>query len=186
MAHDNPWRTVSSRWVYENGWMRVREDQVIRPDGSPGLYGVVVPTHVATGVVALDEADRVTLVGQWRYPLERYSWEIVEGGADPGEEPLAAAQRELREEAGLLAAQWSPLGGELHLSNCFTSEVGFLYLARRLTQVEAEPDPTERLTLRRVPLAEAVAMVERGAITDAMSVMGLLLAARALSGCRSA
>ncbi len=176
----SPWRTLSSRVVYENAWIRVREDQVIRPDGRAGIYGVVDPLRVATGVVALDDQGRVTLVGQFRYPLGRYSWEIVEGGADPGETPLAAAQRELREEAGLVAGEWAPLGGELHLSNCFSSEVGYLFVARRLRQVPPDPDGTEELAVQQVPFAEALRRVERGEITDAMSVMGLLRAAREL------
>jgi 8-oxo-dGTP pyrophosphatase MutT (NUDIX family) len=178
MSEHNPWTTLSSRLIYDNEWMRVREDAVRRPDGSDGIYGVMEAKKVATGVVALTDADEVVLVGQWRYPTKGYSWEIVEGGADPGEEPLAAAKRELREEAGLEAERWEPLGGELHLSNCITDEVGYLYLARGLSEVGADPDPTEVLTLDRVPLAEAVRRVESGEITDAMSVMGLLLAAR--------
>lgn len=173
----NPWRTRSSRVVYANPWMRVREDQVVRPDGADGIYGVV-ETRVATGVVALTDDDRVVLVGQWRYPLERYSWEIVEGGTDPGEDPKAAAARELREEAGLVADHWEPLGGPVHLSNCISAEEGRLYLARGLTEVGADPDGTEVLARRLVDLDRAVALVDDGTITDAMSVVALLRVAR--------
>ncbi len=175
----NPWRTVSSRRVYENPWMAVREDQVIRPDGRPGIYGVV-ETRVATGVVALTPALEVVLVGQWRYPLDRYSWEIVEGGADPGEDPLEAARRELREEAGLEAARWSDLGGELHLSNCISSERGVLFLAEDLREVPAAPEGTEVLEVRRAPLPEVMDLLDRGELTDAVTVIALLRLERRL------
>lgn len=173
----NPWRTRASRIVYENPWISVREDQVVRPDGAPGIYGVV-STRTATGIVALTPAREVYLVGQWRYPLERYSWEIVEGGADEGEDPADAARRELREEAGLVAKHWARLGPDLHLSNCYTDEVARLYVAEDLEAVAADPDGTEQLEVRRLPLARALEMVERGEITDAMSVVGLMRAER--------
>lgn len=176
----SPWRTVASRPVYANAWMRVREDQVVRPDGSPGIYGVMEPTRLATGVVALTDAGEVWLVGQYRYPTDVYSWEIIEGGADPHEDPLAGARRELREEAGLEAADWRLLGGEVHLSNCITSERAFIYLARGLREVEAAPEPTEVLRLAKVPLGRALELVDQGAITDAVSVIGLLRAERLL------
>lgn len=176
----SPWVTHERRLVYRNPWITVREDQVTRPDGKPGIYGVVEPANVATGVVALTERGEVVLVGQFRYPTDVYSWEIVEGGAARGEAPLVAAQRELREEAGLEASRWTPLGGELHLSNCFTAERAFVFLAEGLREVGAEPEPTEVLRLRRVPLADALAMVERGELQDAVTVLGLLLAERLL------
>ena len=178
MSEQNPWRTLASREVYSNAWIRVREDQVLGPDGQPGIYGVV-ETAVATGVVAVSDADEVVLVGQFRYPLELYSWEIVEGGAEEGETPLQAARRELQEEAGLLASSWRQLGGPVHLSNCFSNEVGVLFMAQGLTEVEASPDSTEALTLKRVSFSEAVRQVDAGEITDAMSIMGILRAARA-------
>lgn len=177
--HDNPWRRTSSRVVYENAWIRVREDQVVRPDGQPGIYGVV-STRTATGVVALTEDRQVYLVGQWRYPLGVFSWEIVEGGTDPGEAPDDAIRRELREEAGLVARRWRRLGPELHLSNSFTDEVALLYVAEDLEEVGAAPDGTEQLEVRKVPLEDAVEMVDQGDITDAMSVIALLRLQRAL------
>lgn len=157
----------------------MREDQVIRPDGNPGIYGVV-QTRIATGVVALTETDDIYLVGQYRYATEMYSWEIIEGGADPGEAPLAAAKRELAEEAGLEAADWSQLGGELHLSNCHSSEIGFLYIARGLRQVPSSPEGTEVLKIKKAPFAEALADVENGKIVDGMSIIGILLAEKQL------
>lgn len=175
MPPPNPWKTVSSRVVYENPWIKVREDQVLRPDGQPGIYGVV-DTRVATGVVALTPAREVYLVGQWRYPFDAYSWEIVEGGADEGEDPDHAIRRELQEEAGLVAASWRPLGGEVWLSNCFSSEVARLYVAEDLSEVPAAPDGTEELAVMKVPLAEAVRRVTSGEIKDAMSVIALMRA----------
>jgi 8-oxo-dGTP pyrophosphatase MutT (NUDIX family) len=169
----SPWRTLSSRQVYTNAWIRVREDEVLRPDGSPGIYGVV-STALAVGVVALTADDRVVLVGQWRYTLDEYSWELVEGGAHDGEDGLAAARRELREEAGYAAASWERLGGDLAISNSVTDERGELWLARDLTPVPPDPEPTEALEVRHVPVDEALAMVERGEITDVLTVVGLL------------
>jgi ADP-ribose diphosphatase len=173
----NPWQTLSSREIYQNPWLRLREDAVVRPDGQPGIYGVV-ETRAATGVVAIDAEGLVVLVGQYRYPTERYSWEIIQGGAEPGEEPLAAIKRELREEGGLAAGRWELLGAGIQLSNCFSDEIGYLYLARDLEDMgPPEPDGTEVLALKRIPFAEAVGQALNGEISDGMSVMGLLRAA---------
>ena len=163
--------------VYDNAWITVREDEVVRPDGAEGIYGVIT-TSVATGVVALTEDDHVVLVGQWRYPLEQYSWEIVEGGTEDGEDPMTAAARELREEAGLVADHWESLGGPVHLSNCFSAEEARLYVARGLHEVGADPDGNEELARRLVAFETALAMVDDGTITDAMSVVALLRCAR--------
>ena len=175
----NPWIRKSSEIIYTNPWITVREDRVIRPDGEPGVYGVV-DTRVATGAVAITPTMDVYLVGQYRYPTEGYSWEIIEGGTDEGETPLECIRRELREEAGLIAQKWTPLGGEVHLSNCISSENGYLFLAEDLEETEPEPEATEVLQIRRVPFAEALAMTDEGEITDAISIMGLLLAERYL------
>jgi len=173
----NPWTTLATRVVYTNPWITVREDKVLRPNGSPGIYGVV-ETRLATGVLALTPGEDCYLVGQYRYTMHEYSWELIEGGSDPGEDALAAAQRELREEAGLTARDWQPLGGEIHLSNCHSSERGYLFVARDLEEVAATPDETEDLQLRRVPFREALAMVDRGEIRDSISIMGILRYAR--------
>ena len=173
----NPWKTVSSRKIYENPWIRVREDQVIRPDGTPGIYGVV-DSKIATGVLALTPQNEIYLVGQYRYPTQMYSWEIIEGGTDVGETPLQAAQRELREEAGLAAKEWQQLGDEVHTSNCFTSEVGVFFIARNLTEVGHAPEATEVLTLKKATFKDCLAMVDSGEIKDGMSIMGVLRLAR--------
>lgn len=173
----NPWKTLSSKVVYRNPWITVREDQVINPNGSPGIYGVVSP-KIAVGVVALSDDNQVYLVGQYRYPTNMYSWEIPEGGVEESELPLNAIKRELQEEAGVSASSWQQLGGEIHLSNCYTSEVAYLYLARGLTEVPNSPDETEVLQVKKVPLCEAIAAVENSQIVDGLSIMGLLKVAR--------
>lgn len=179
MSTDNPWRTNSSRIVYQNPWITVREDQVTRPDGKPGIYGVV-DTRIATGVVALTEDCQVYLVGQYRYPTNHYSWEIVEGGTENGEAPLECIQRELQEEAGLKASKWTRLGDEFHLSNCFSSERGFVFLAQGLSEVGASPDGTERLQVKKIPFTDAIKLVDSGEIKDTVSIVGLLRAERIL------
>jgi 8-oxo-dGTP pyrophosphatase MutT (NUDIX family) len=168
----NPWQTHESRIVYDNPWIRVREDQVTRPDGEPGIYGVVHFKGIAIGVLPIDDEGYTYLVGQYRYVLNQYSWEIPEGGCPAEETPLAAAARELLEETGLRAAHYE-LIGRAHLSNSVSDEEALYYLATGLTQGEAQPEGTEQLQVRRVPFAEALAMVQRGEITDALSVLAI-------------
>lgn len=172
MSEKNPWKTVSTKVVYENPWISVREDQVICPDGSPGIYGVV-DCRIATGVVALTNDSHIYLVGQYRYPLDRYSWEIIEGGAETGETALEAAQRELVEEAGIIAKNWTPLGPEIHLSNCHSSESGNLFLARELSFTQSKPDHTEVLQIKKVSLKEAFSMLSSGEISDSLTIIAL-------------
>ena len=155
----------------------MREDAVTRPDGKPGIYGVVSMKNRAVGVVPLHSDGTVTLVGQWRYTMECYSWEIPEGGCPAREEPSETARRELQEETGLIAANIEPLGGEIHLSNSVTDERGYLFVATDLSEGESNPEGTEKIELKRVPLKEAVAMAMRGEINDGLSVMALLLVA---------
>ncbi|MDQ3743898.1 MAG: NUDIX hydrolase [Acidobacteriota bacterium] len=168
----NPWRRLSARQVYDNPWISVREDEVVRPDGQPGIYGVVHFKNIAVGVLAVEE-DSLYLVGQYRYTLERYSWEIPEGGCAPGEDPLEAARRELEEETGLRARRWLKLG-EAHLSNSATDELAFWYLAEELERGDPRPEGTERLLVRRVGLKEALEMTTSGEITDALSMLAIM------------
>ena len=172
MTDKNPWKTLNSKTVYKNAWIHVREDQVLCPDGSPGIYGVV-ESRLACGAIALTDADEIVLVGQYRYPTEHYSWEIIEGGAEKGESGLDAAKRELREEAGLIASSWERFGPQFHLSNCHSSEIAELYIARGLTAVEAAPDHTEILQVARVPIAKVLERIESGEITDAMTIIAV-------------
>ena len=169
----NPWTTVSSRPVYENPWIAVREDQVLRPDGLPGIYGVVHFKNRAVGVLPVDERGGVWLVGQYRYPLHAYSWEIPEGGCPESEAPEETAQRELREETGLRAGRLE-LVATAHLSNSVSDEVGYVFRATDLTQGDLDPEGTERLVAQRFDWAEAWAMLQRGEITDSLSVIALL------------
>ncbi len=170
--HANPWLRRSRRLVYENRWIQVNEDQVRRPDGEPGIYGVVHFRNRAIGVVAIDERDWVCLVGQYRYPLDRYSWEIPEGGGPLEEAPLEAARRELQEETGLTAGRWQEIL-RADLSNSVTDEQAICFLATDLHAGSAAPEGTEQLQLRWVSFAEALRMVQEGEITDALSVVGL-------------
>lgn len=170
----NPWQTISKRDVYENPWIRVQHHEVIRPDGQSGIYGVVRYKNKAIGVLPIDDEGFTYLVGQYRYTLDVYSWEIPEGGCPEGEETLDAAKRELLEETGLVAREWK-LIGRTHLSNSVSDEESFSFLATGLTQDEAQPDGTEKLQVRRVEFAEALRMVEAGEITDSLSVTTILL-----------
>jgi 8-oxo-dGTP pyrophosphatase MutT (NUDIX family) len=167
-----PWRRRARRMAYDNAWITVWHDVVSRPDGSDGIYGVVHFANLAAGVVVLDGHDRTLLVGQHRYTLDEWSWEIPEGGVTPGETPLDGIRRELREETGVTAAEWIELA-RVHLSNSISDEAGIIYLATNLTEGAAEPDPTEQLEIRWVPFDEALAMTLDGRITDAMSVVGI-------------
>jgi 8-oxo-dGTP pyrophosphatase MutT (NUDIX family) len=169
----NPWRRLDRRRVYENPWLEVVEDSVIRPDGRPGIYGVVRFRNRAVGVVAFEPPDRLLLVGQYRYTLDAYSWEIPEGGVPAGEDLLAGAARELAEETGYRARRWREIV-RCHLSNSVTDEVGVIFLATELVPGEARPDGTEELALRWVTLGEALTMIDRGELTDALSQIGIL------------
>ncbi|CAN5768120.1 hypothetical protein BH23PLA1_BH23PLA1_29430 [soil metagenome] len=170
---ENPWRTLDRRLVYENPWISVHEDQVLRPDGQPGIYGVVHFKNRAIGVLPVDDEGRIWLVGQYRYTLNAYSWEIPEGGGPPEESPEETALRELQEETGLIAKQMKFIGS-VHLSNSVSDEIGFLYRATQLTPGPSSPEGTERLQVRQVDWSEAIAMLRRGEITDSLSVIALL------------
>lgn len=168
----NPFTMLSARQVYDNPWISVVEHQVISPAGRPGIYGVVKFKNQAVGVIPYQDG-KIWLVGQYRVPLGAYSWEIPEGGAPHGEDPMEGARRELREETGLEAASFEPLV-RIHLSNSVSDEWGIVYLARGLSPGPAEPEHTEELVVRTVPLDEAYRMVCAGEITDSLSVAGIL------------
>lgn len=169
----NPWKTVGSRPIYDNPWINVREDSVVRPDGRPGIYGVVHFKSRAIGVLPVDERGRIWVVGQYRYALGRYSWEIPEGGCPEGEAPEEAARRELREETGLEASRLEFLASS-HLSNSVSDELGLIFRATGLSQGESEPEGTERISVRRMEWDEVWGMLRSGEITDSMSVIALL------------
>ncbi len=158
---------------YDNPWITVTHRDVTAPTGTDGIYGMVHFKNRAVGVVPLDDEMHTWLVGQWRYTLDAWSWEIPEGGAPEDEDPLAAARRELAEECGLAARRWTPLL-DIHTSNSVTDELGRVWLARGLSAVEAAPDDTEVLVVRRMALDEALQMVMDGRITDSMSMAALM------------
>jgi 8-oxo-dGTP pyrophosphatase MutT (NUDIX family) len=168
-----PWVRRTRRTAYQNPWITIWHDEVTRPDGEPGIYGVVHFANLAVGVVPVDDDGRILLVGQYRYTLDDYSWEIPEGGVPFDEDPLDGARRELREETGFEAGEWHELV-RLATSNSVTDEVGVIYVARQLTEGMATPDGTEELVSRWASLDESLAMIDRGEITDAMSQIGLL------------
>lgn len=170
---DNPWQTHSSTPIYQNPWIKVREDKVTTPAGTPGIYSVVEFQNHAVGVVAIDDNDQIVLVGQYRYPLQAYSWEIPEGGCPKGEDPAHCAIRELKEETGLVAEHVSAFM-QLALSNSSTDDRATVFIATGLTQEEAEPEDTEDLQVIKLPFSEALAWVNNGKITDAISVAAIL------------
>ena len=169
----NPWQVKGEQVTYDNPWIRVTHYDVVNPSGGNGIYGKVHFKGKAIGVLPLDEALNTWLVGQYRFPLNQYSWEIPEGGGPLGTDPLASAKRELLEETGLVALQWSLLF-EMHLSNSVSDEHGLVYLARQLEQREAEPEETEQLVVKKMPFETAYRMVEDGTITDSLSVAAIL------------
>jgi 8-oxo-dGTP pyrophosphatase MutT (NUDIX family) len=172
-VNENPWQTLATRIVYVNQWLRLREDTVIRPDGHEGIYSVV-EMRPSVGILALNEADEVALVTQWRYTLGRMSVEIPTGGSETSDpDPKAAAARELREETGLSARHWRELGF-VDNSNGSTNDTAHMFLATGLQTGVATPDPEEQVTLSWMPFGQAVAEVLAGSITEAVSVAAIL------------
>lgn len=170
---NNPWKILAERQIYDNPWIGVTEYDVINPGGGKGIYGKVHYKGLAIGVLPMDEEGNIWLVGQYRFVLDAYSWEIPEGGGSLDIPPIESARRELEEETGLIANDWSLLL-EMHLSNSVSDERALVYLARGLEQREAMPEETEQLVVRRLPFEEAYQMVVRGEITDSMSVAAIL------------
>jgi 8-oxo-dGTP pyrophosphatase MutT (NUDIX family) len=172
-AHGGPWVRGETRVVYENPWIRVTEHQATAPTGSPALYGLVGFKNLALAILPIHDDGSITLVGQARFPAQDYSWELPEGGGPLGVDPLESARRELREEAGLEAADWRPIL-EAQLSNSVTDERAIGYLATGLTPVDAEPDETELIALARVPFREALDAALAGHMKDMLTVAMLL------------
>ncbi len=171
---NNPWKTLSSKEIYNNRWIQVEEHNVINPAGGDGIYGKVHFKNKAIGIIPMDNEGNIWLVGQYRYTLNAYSWEIPEGGGPVGIPPLESAQRELKEETGITATQWQ-LIMRFHTSNSVTDEEGFVFLAEELAFGESQLEETEAdLVVRKLPFREAVKMVMDGDITDSMSVAGIL------------
>ncbi len=180
-SEKNPWTTLSVKEVYDNPWIKITHEEVLTPANTPGIYGKVHFKNTAIGIVPLDESDHTWLVGQYRYTLNDYHWEIPEGGGPLGTDPLDSAKRELLEETGITARSWTKIL-ELHTSNSVTDEHGVAYVARDLSFGESEPEETEDLKVIRVPFSEAVAMVMDGRITDALSMVAIMKVAMMKNG----
>ncbi|MBC7721921.1 MAG: NUDIX hydrolase [Pedobacter sp.] len=168
----NPWQIIDKNIAYDNPWLQVIHHNVINPSGGKGIYGKVHFKNKAIGVVAVDADKNTYLVGQYRFPINQYSWEIPEGGCPIESDSLETAKRELLEETGLKAEHWLLLGSS-YLSNSVSDEYAEYFLATILTQHEAEPEETEQLVLKKVPLAEAFIMIDEGKITDTLSILAL-------------
>jgi 8-oxo-dGTP pyrophosphatase MutT (NUDIX family) len=172
MSEKNPWQIISEKNVYDNKWINVTEYDVVNPNGGKGIYGKVHFKNIAIGIVVLDDELNTYLVGQYRFAIDEYSWEIPEGGGSLDTDPVESARRELLEETGLVAHEWTPVL-KMHLSNSVSDEYSIIYLARNLEQHTAMPEETEQLVVMKLPFEEAWRMVEEGLITDAMSVAAI-------------
>jgi 8-oxo-dGTP pyrophosphatase MutT (NUDIX family) len=174
----NPWTTISGEVKYDNRWINVTEYQVINPAGGKGIYGKIHFKNKGIGIIPVDNEGYTWLVGQYRYTLNEFHWEIPEGGGPLDEFPLLAAQRELKEETGISAKKWTALL-RMNPSNSVSDEECMIYLAEDLEFGESLLEETEAdLVLKRLPLTEAIDMVMRGHIRDSMSMVGLLMLAR--------
>jgi ADP-ribose pyrophosphatase len=171
----NPWTINSSKKIYENNWIRLDEFDVMNPVGKPGIYGVVHFQHLAIGALPLDENYNTWLVGQFRFAVNAYSWEMPEGGGKMSDHPLETAKRELLEETGIEAKEWSELMRS-NLSNSCTDELAIMYVAKGLTFHEPEPEETEKLHAMKLPLQRAYEMVMNGEILDSMTQLSILKA----------
>ena len=173
MEEQNPWKTLNSEVKYDNNWIKVTEHKVINPSGGNGIYGEIHFKNLAIGILPLDEDYNTWLVGQYRFPLKAYSWEIPEGGGPLGEDPIESARRELLEETGLSAKNWKEIQ-RMHLSNSVSNELSIIYVATDLIQGIAMPEETEQLMVKKLPFNEAYQMVLNNEITDSMSIAAIL------------
>jgi ADP-ribose pyrophosphatase len=176
---ENPWKTLKITPVYDNPWIRLEEHDILNPVGKEGIYGKVHFKNRAMAIIPIDEDENTWLIGQYRYPLDVYSWEIPMGGGPIGKDLLDSAKRELKEETGLTAKKWTELM-QIHTSNSVTDELAIVYLAEDLSQGETEFEETEILQIKKLPFSEALGLVMSGEITDSISVAAILKAARKL------
>lgn len=173
MEERGPWKIISSEEQYNNPWINVTEHQVINPGGGNGIYGEIHFKNIAIGVIPLDEDYNTWIVGQYRFPLQAYSWEIIEGGGKIGVDPIKSAQRELAEEAGIVAKEYH-LIQEMHLSNSVSDEYGLVYIAKGLSFQSAAPEIEEELVIKKIPFQQLFDMVMNGEMTDSLTVAGVL------------
>lgn len=177
VPYENPWKTLSGQLIYENEWIRLDEYQVINPSGGEGIYGKVSFKGLAVGIIPIDNEMNTWLVGQYRYTLNEYSWEIPMGAVPEEETYEEGALRELKEETGLVASQLEFLC-KIHTSNSVTDEAGMVFVAKDLIQGKTAFDDTEDITIKKIPFTEALEWVLDGRITDSLSVAGILKYAR--------
>jgi ADP-ribose pyrophosphatase len=170
---ENPWITNSSEKVYESPWIKVTKHDVLNPAGKPATYSTVHFKGLAIGVLVLDNQLNTWLVGQWRYPVKEYSWEIPEGGGALDVEPVESAKRELKEETGIVAKHYKEIM-RMHLSNSATDELAIVYIATGLSFEDSEPEESEILQIKKIPFNEAYNWVMEGKITDAITVAAIL------------
>ena len=173
VAQKNPWKKLGHKLVYDNPWISLTEFEVITPAGTQSIYGKVHFKNIAIGIIVMDAEDHIFLVGQYRFPLDEYSWEIPEGGCPEGTDWLTTAKRELKEETGFEAGSWTEIL-KLHVSNSVSDELAVVYVAQDLKAGEAEPEDTEDLKVIKMPFKEAVNWVMEGKITDSISVAAIL------------
>lgn len=169
----NPWKDLSSEIVYDNKWIQVSHHNVITPTGTEGIYGKVHFKNIAIGIIPVDEEGNTWLVGQYRFALDEYSWEIPEGGGPLENAPLESAKRELAEEVGLAAEHWEQIAC-FNTSNSVTDEISYIYLATGLSKAFAELDDTEVLKIKKIPLSKAFEMAFEGKFRDSLTLIGLM------------
>lgn len=169
----NPWKIKSTQQGYENPWIKLTHFDVNNPAGNPGEYTTIHFKNIAVGVIPLDQDLNTYLVGQYRFPLQRYSWEIPEGGGEFDEAPITTAKRELHEETGISAEQWQ-LIQEFDISNSISDEKAYLFLARDLSFGKAHPDEDELLDVVKVPFQQVYEWVQEGKIRDSLTVVAVL------------
>ncbi len=170
---ESPWKTLSTQPIYNNAWIKVEEHQVINPGGSNGIYGKVSFKNQAVGIIPIDADGNTWIVGQHRYTLNEWSWEIPMGGSPKKEDKIKTAKRELEEETGLVAGEITQLL-QLHTSNSITDEQGFVYLATDLSNgVQFLEDTEKDIEVKKMPFKDVVEMAKNAEITDAISVAGI-------------
>ncbi len=173
MKERGSWKIKSSVEKYDNPWINITEHKVINPGGIDGIYGEIHFKNLAIGIIPLDEEYNTWIVGQHRFPLNSYSWEIIEGGGKIGVDPILSAQRELAEEAGIVAKEYT-LIQQMHLSNSVSDEFGLIYIAKGLTFQESAPDIDEELLIKKLPFEQLYKSVMNGDMTDSLTVAGVL------------
>jgi len=170
---ENPWKTLEKKMIYENPWILIKEHKVINPGGKKGIYGKVSFKNKAIGIIPIDENGDTWLVGQYRYTLDEYSWEIPMGGGPLSEDILISAKRELKEETGITANKWTNIL-RIHTSNSVTDEEGFVFLAEDLIKGEPEFEDTEKIKIVKLPFKKAYIMAIENEITDSISLAGIM------------